>query len=88
MKKKKSTKKKPKSITAEELERRFDQGESIVEYMDLDNAVFRVNVDFPVWTVAKLDKESTRLGISRQSLIKIWIAERLDQIVKNRKKTI
>jgi hypothetical protein len=75
-------------MTAEELDKRFDNGLSIMEYADLDNAVFRVNVDFPAWTVAELDKESTRLGISRQSLIKIWIADRLDQIVRGRKKAV
>lgn len=86
MKKKKPTKQAPKPITAEELDDRFDAGQSIMEYADLDTAVFRVNVDFPAWTVAELDRESTRLGVSRQSLIKIWITERLDQLAKERKK--
>jgi hypothetical protein len=88
MKKRKLTKQVPKPITAEELDRRFDAGESIMEYADLDTAVFRVNVDFPAWTVSERDKESTRLGVSRQSLIKIWITERLDQITKERKKAV
>lgn len=56
-----------KKITSKELDDKFDAG------------VFRVNVDFPAWTVSGLDKEATRLGISRQALIKVWIAERLDQ---------
>ena len=86
MKKRKPTKQEPKTITAEELDHRFDAGESILEFADLDTAAFRVNVDFPAWTVAELDRESNRLGISRQSLIKIWIAERLDQLAKDRKK--
>ncbi len=68
-----------KKISSSELDERFDRGEGIIEYADLDSGVFRVNVDFPTWTVAALDKEATRLGISRQALIKVWIAERLDQ---------
>ncbi len=86
MKKKRSTKHAPKPLTAAELDERFEAGESIMEYAELDTAVFRVNVDFPAWTVTELDRESTRLGISRQSLIKIWIAERLDQLAKERAK--
>jgi hypothetical protein len=82
MKKRKSTKTEP--ITADELDERFDAGESILEYANLDTAVFRVNVDFPAWAVAELDRESTRLGVSRQSLIKVWITERLDQLAKDR----
>jgi hypothetical protein len=87
MKKKKSINHKLKQISAEELDSRFDEGESILEYANLDTAVFRVNVDFPAWTVAELDRESNRLGVSRQSLIKIWIADRLDELAKERKKT-
>jgi hypothetical protein len=67
-------------LTSEALDARFDSGGSILEFADLDAGVFRVNVDFPAWTVAALDKEATRLGISRQALIKVWIAERLDRI--------
>ena len=39
----------------------------------------RVNVDFPVWMVESLDREAQRLGVTRQSIIKVWIAERLEQ---------
>ncbi len=88
MKKKAPTKKMPKSITAEELDRRFDNGESIMEYLDMDNATFRVNVDFPAWSVSELDRESNRLGVSRQALIKLWIVERLDLLAKSRKKVV
>ena len=75
-------------ISTEEFDRKFDAGESIMEHVDLDTAIFRVNVDFPTWTVSELDKESTRLGVSRQSLIKIWVTERLDQLAKERKKAV
>jgi hypothetical protein len=79
MKKNKPTKAaSKKKITSEELDEKFDRGESIIEHADLDTGVFRVNVDFPAWTVTGLDKEATRLGISRQALIKVWVAERLD----------
>ena len=88
MKKKQNTKKGIKPISTEEFDRKFDAGESIMAHVDLNTAVFRVNIDFPTWTVSELDRESTRLGVSRQSLIKIWITERLDQITKERKKAV
>ena len=42
--------------------------------------VRRVNVDFPVWMIAQLDREASRLGVTRQSIIKIWIAEKLEKV--------
>lgn len=79
MKKNKPTKAvSKKKITSKELDEKFDAGGNILEHADLDAGVFRVNVDFPTWTVSGLDKEATRLGISRQALIKVWITERLD----------
>jgi CopG antitoxin of type II toxin-antitoxin system len=72
------------SITAAELERKFDDGEEdILQYFDLSKTtrpnleLKRVNVDFPQWVVKGLDKEAQRLGVTRQSLIKMWIAEKL-----------
>jgi hypothetical protein len=81
MKKGKPTKadSRKKLIKSEDLDKKFDDGESIMEHADLDAGLFRVNVDFPAWTVSALDKEAARLGISRQALIKVWIAERIDQ---------
>lgn len=70
-------------ITAEELDKKFDDGEDMSEYMDWSSArrpnleVRRVNVDFPTWVVEALDQEAKRLGVTRQSIIKVWIAERL-----------
>lgn len=72
-----SLKKKSKT---KDLDKRFDKGQSILEYADLDVAVFRVNVDFPAWSVAALDLEASRLGISRQALIKFWVIQKLDQV--------
>lgn len=74
-----------KQITAEEFDRKFDAGEDISEYVDWSSArrpnlekAGRVNVDFPAWVVAALDAQAARLGITRQAVIKVWIAERLD----------
>ncbi len=72
-----------KTITTAELDRRFDDGEDVSEYLDMSTATRpgleskRVNVDFPAWVVSGLDREARRLGVTRQSLIKMWIAEKL-----------
>ena len=72
-----------KEITTEEFDRMFDNGEDISEYIDWskanrgDETPKRVNVDFPIWMVSKLDREAKHLGVTRQSLIKMWIAEKL-----------
>jgi len=72
-------------MKAEEFDEKFEKGEDILEYLDLEKAIRpgleqkRVNVDFPVWMIKSLDKAAKRLGVTRQSLIKIWIAERLKQ---------
>ncbi len=69
-----------------EFDSKFDRGEDITGYLDLIKADRlglankRVNVDFPLWMVHLMDKESKRLGITRQSIIKIWIAEKLNEL--------
>ncbi len=71
-------------MKAKEFDKKFDQGEDIIENLDLSKAKRpglmqkRVNVDFPIWMINRLDKEAKRLGVPRQSIIKIWIAERLE----------
>jgi hypothetical protein len=71
-------------ITAEEFDRRFDDGEDMSDYLDWSTAVRpneatkRVNVDMPVWMILRLDREATHRGVSRQALIKMWLAERLE----------
>lgn len=71
-------------MKATEFDQRFDEGEDITEFLDLDKAtrpglkIKRVNVDYPEWMVQSLDKEATRLGVTRQALIKMWTAKRLD----------
>ena len=70
-------------MKAKELDEKFDSGEDITGYLDLDRArrpgqkPKRVNVDFPIWMVQSLDREASRLGVTRQSIIKFWIAEKL-----------
>ena len=75
---------KPKLIKAEELDRLVDEGkEDVLQYFDLSKArrihplIRRVNVDFPYWMVHALDDEAERLGITRQSVIKTWIGEKI-----------
>jgi len=76
-----------KAMSAEEFDRKFDNGEDISEYIDrstmrrpgLENSK-RVNLDLPVWILNELDRESHRLGVTRQSLIKVWIGAKLDAL--------
>jgi hypothetical protein len=76
-------KKKAATITAEELDRRFDAGEDISEFLDWENAERpglnqrRVNLDLPVWMISTLDLEAKRVGVTRQSVMKLWLAERI-----------
>jgi hypothetical protein len=73
-------------MKAGELEKKFDEGvEDVIDEFDLSSATRpnreqkRVNVDFPLWMVESLDREAQRLGVTRQSIIKVWIAERLEK---------
>lgn len=75
-----------KKISAEEFDKIFDEGkEDILQYVDLENprrpgkVQKRVNVDFPLWMVMELDEQAEHLGVTRQSLIKMWLAERLEK---------
>jgi len=75
----------PKTISAEEFDRLFDEGsDEIDQYLDWSKAVRgdartkRVNVDFPEGMVVRLDTEAKRRGVTRQALIKMWLADRLD----------
>jgi hypothetical protein len=72
-------------MKADEFDRRFDEGEDVTDALDQTAArrpgqeARRVNVDFPVWMIESLDREAKRLGVTRQSVIKVWIAEKLDR---------
>lgn len=71
-------------MKATEFDRKFDDGEDVDGDVDWSRArrpntqAKRVNVDFPAWVVEGLDRQAKRLGVTRQSLIKLWIAERLE----------
>lgn len=72
--------KRKKIIKAEEFDTLFDSGKDITPYLDLSTAtvvVRRVNVDFPQWMLNRLDQEATKLNVSRQAVIKMWINDRL-----------
>ncbi len=80
------------SIKAEDFDKKFDEGkEDIIEYLDFaqmrqpNYERKQVNVSFPLWMVKALEVEAHRLGISCQSLINVWIAERLDRVAKKKK---
>ncbi|MEI6112082.1 MAG: CopG family transcriptional regulator [Cyanobium sp. ELA712] len=72
-------------MNSSEFDRRFEDGESVIDALDLSAArrprldQRRVNVDFPLWMVEQLDLEASRLGVTRQSIIKVLLAERLER---------
>jgi len=82
-----------KKITAKEFDEKFDNNEDIDEYLDFSTAIRlkdvkklktdtkKVNVDFPEWIIESLDNEAKKIGVTRQSIIKVWIAERLKEEV-------
>ena len=76
-------------MKAKTLDKKFDDGQNVLKHFDLSKATRpgqeqkRVNVDFPIWMIQRLDKEAKRLGVPRQSLIKVWIAERLEHSTGN-----
>lgn len=77
-------------MKASDFDRAFDEGEDITPYLDVASArrpnqegnrskdIRRVNVDFPAWMVDALDNEASRLGITRQAVIKVWIAKQIE----------
>jgi hypothetical protein len=72
-------------MKAKTFDRKFDAGEKITDQLDLAKArrigtdPKRVNVDFPGWMVDSLDREARRMGVTRQSLIKLWLADKLGE---------
>lgn len=73
-------------MKAQNFDKKFNDGESILHHPDMESIrkpnleQKRVNVDFPMWMISKLDREAKRLGVTRQSVIKMWLAERLDDM--------
>lgn len=75
-------------MKADEFDTQFDNGEDVVELLDLSKAnrpgykQQRIDVDLPVWMLNAVDQEAERLGITRQAVIKVWIADRLDTLAR------
>lgn len=73
-------------MKAKKFEKQFDEGVDITSSLDLSRAKRvlqqqkRVNVDFPTWMIDSLDREADKLGVTRQSIIKVWLAERLEML--------
>ena len=73
-------------MKAKKFDYDFDSGKDITSSLDLskikrpNQTQKRVNVDFPIWMIESLDKEAARLGVTRQSIIKVWLAERLETL--------
>ena len=81
-------------MKAKDFEKKFDENKTdIIDDLDLstlkrpNQQQKRVNVDFPVWVIDSLDKEAGRVGVSRQSIIKLWLVEKLEQIALTRRST-
>jgi len=72
-------------MKANDFDHAFDNGKDVSSHLDLSRKrrpeleQKRVNVDFPVWMIHQLDREARRLGVTRQSVIKMWLAERLEE---------
>ena len=77
-------------MKTKDFEQQFDEGVDITASLDLSKAKRvlqeqrRVNVDFPTWMIESLDREAGKLGVTRQSIIKVWLAERLEKAVPTR----
>ncbi len=75
-------------MKAKKFDEKFESGEDLTDNLDFSKArrvnqePKRVNIDFPTWVVVDLDKHSKRLGITRQALVKVWIAEKLKEAVR------
>ncbi len=76
-------------MKAKLFDEQFDEGMDITSALDLSKSKRvmqeqrRVNVDFPTWMIESLDREAGRLGVTRQSIIKVWLAERLESLRSN-----
>lgn len=74
---------KKKSITTEEFDSLFDDEKDITEFLDMntvkrsDLETRRISVDFPEWMIRLMDQQALKLGVTRQSIIKFWISEKL-----------
>ncbi len=74
-------------MKAKDFDKKFDDNTAdVVDQLDLstlkrpNREQRRVNVDFPTWMIESLDREAGKLGVTRQSIIKVWLAERLEAV--------
>lgn len=81
-------------MKAKDFDKKFDENKTdIIGDLDLstlkrpNQQQKRVNVDFPIWVIDSLDKEASRVGVSRQSIIKLWLVERLEELALTRRST-
>jgi len=71
------------TISAEEFDKIFDEGGDITPFLDMASIrrpgleQRRVNVDLPTWIISSLDHEARKIGVTRQSIIKVWLSERI-----------
>lgn len=71
-------------MKAKDFDKKFEAGKDITEHLDLskvrrpEQELKRVNIDFPLWVIQKVDKEAKRLGVTRQSLLKVWVVEKVE----------
>ena len=77
-------------MKAKAFDEKFDKGDDVLDMLDIPKAKRsmqdqkRVNVDFPAWMIESLDKEASRIGVTRQSIIKVWLAERLENLAADK----
>jgi len=78
-------------MKAKDFDKKFDDNQAdVIDDLDLstkkrpNQAQKRINVDFPTWIIDSLDKEASRVGVTRQSIIKVWLAERLEEQAANK----
>ena len=78
-------------MKAKDFDKKFDDSKvDVIDDLDLstirhpNQAQKRINVDFPIWIIDSLDKEASRVGVTRQSIIKVWLAERLEEQAANK----
>ncbi len=73
-------------MKAENFDKQFDDNLDVTSLLDISKSKRvlqtqrRVNVDFPTWMIESLDREAAKLGVTRQSIIKVWLAERLEKV--------
>ena len=77
-------------MKAKSFDKKFDSGKDVIDDLDLSSArrpnqeQKRINVDFPSWVIKSLDREAAKIGVNRQSIIKVWLVERLQSEAANK----